>query len=85
MGRNELSLQLREQLEQAQHHYKIQYNHKRWELQFAMGDWVWLCLLHQPMASLNIKCRGKLQPKFFGPFKILSCVGEAADKLELPA
>jgi hypothetical protein len=37
------------------------------------------------MASLDIKGRGKLGPNFYGPFKILERVGDAAYKLELSA
>jgi hypothetical protein len=37
------------------------------------------------MASLDIKGRGKLEPKFYGPFKILKRVGDVAYKLELSA
>jgi hypothetical protein len=37
------------------------------------------------MASLDIKGRGKLEPKFYGPFKILERVGDVSYKLDLPA
>jgi hypothetical protein len=83
--RDEFLLQVREHLEQVQQHHKEQYDHKHWELHFTPGEWVWLRLLHRPMASLDIKSRDKLGPKFYGPFKILERVGKVAYKLEFPA
>jgi hypothetical protein len=37
------------------------------------------------MASHDTRGRGKLGPKFYGPFKILERVGELVYKLKLPA
>jgi hypothetical protein len=50
-----------------------------------VDDLVWLWLLHQPVASLDIRSRGKLGPKFYGPFCVVEKLGEVAYKLELPA
>jgi hypothetical protein len=50
-----------------------------------VGQWVWLRLLHRPMASLDVKSGGKLGPKFYGPYKIVERVGEVAFRLQLPA
>jgi hypothetical protein len=71
-------------LEQAQNHYKLRYDHKHWELEFNEGDWVWLHLLHRPIASLNVTDHGKLGPKFYGSFQVLQRVGDVAYKLQLP-
>jgi hypothetical protein len=81
---DEFLLQVRERLEQAQRQYKEQYDRKHRELHFTPGEWVWLSLLHRPMVSLDIKGRGKLEQKFYGPFKILKHMGDVAYKLELP-
>jgi hypothetical protein len=37
------------------------------------------------VASLDITGRGKLGPRFYGPFKIIERVGDVTYKLELPA
>lgn len=54
-------------------------------MEFALGQWVWLRLLHRPVASLHVKGRGKLGPKFFGPFRVVAHGGDVAYKLELLA
>jgi hypothetical protein len=43
---DEFICQVREWLEQAQNHYKLQYDGGHWDLEFQPRDWVWLCLLH---------------------------------------
>jgi hypothetical protein len=52
---------------------------------FDVGQWVWLQLLHRPMATLDVKGRGKLGPCFFGPFQITEKIGDVAYRLQLPA
>jgi hypothetical protein len=83
--RDEFLAEVRDRLEQAQQHYKAVYDRSHRLVQFAPGQWVWLRLLHRPMASLLVQGRGKLGPKFFGPYKVLQRVGDVAYKLELPA
>jgi len=39
-------------------------------LSYAVGDWVLLRLHQRPVVSLTSAPCGKLQPKFFGPYKI---------------
>jgi hypothetical protein len=58
-------------------------DHRRRELSFEVGDFVYLKV--SPMRGLcRFKVRGKLAPKFIGPFKILEKRGELAYQLELP-
>jgi hypothetical protein len=54
-------------------------------VEFEPGQWVWLRLLHRPVALLQVKGRGKLGPKFFGSYQVLQRVGTVAYKLALPA
>jgi hypothetical protein len=82
--REEFLLEVRERLEQAQQQYKHFYDRRYREISFDVGQWVWLRLLHRPLALLDIKGQGKLGPKFYGPFLILEKIGDVAYRLKLP-
>jgi hypothetical protein len=59
-------------------------DHRRRELSFEVQDFVYLKV--SPMRGLHrFKVRGKLAPRFIGPFKILEKRGEVAYQLELPS
>jgi hypothetical protein len=75
--------EIKKRLEQAQQHYKAYYDRTHRDAEFQVGQWVWFRLLHQPVASLPKQGKGKLGPKFFGPFKILERIGFVAYKLQL--
>jgi hypothetical protein len=83
--RDEFVLEIQERLEQAQQCYKGFFDLKHREVEFAVGDWVWLQLIHQPLASLDVRGRGKLGPKFYGPFRVLEKIGDVVYRLQLPA
>jgi hypothetical protein len=58
-------------------------NQRRRELRLEVGDFVYLQM--SPMSGLcRFKVRGKLAPRFIGPFMILEKRGEVAYQLELP-
>jgi hypothetical protein len=58
-------------------------DHRRRELSFEVRDFVYLKV--SPMRGLRyFKVRGKLAPRFIGPFKIPEKRGEVAYQLELP-
>jgi hypothetical protein len=74
---------VRENLKVTQSRQKS-YVDRRWrDLSFEVGDFVYLKV--SPMRGLRwFKVRGKLAPRFIGPFKILEQKGEATYWLELP-
>jgi hypothetical protein len=73
---------VRENLHVVQSRQKSYADHGRRELSFEVGDFVYLKV--SPMRGLRrFKVRGKLAPRFIGPFKILEKRGEVAYLLEL--
>ncbi|XP_068636037.1 uncharacterized protein [Aristolochia californica] len=63
---------------------KEYYDQGHREVQYNIGDLVWLCLQHYRQSSMA-GSRHKLSPKYFGPFVISQRVGEVAYKLHLPS
>jgi hypothetical protein len=74
---------VRENLRVVQSRQKSYTDHRRRELGFEVGDFVYLKV--SPMRGLCcFKVRGKLAPRFIGPFKIFEKRGEVAYQFELP-
>jgi len=57
------------------------HNQKRRHLEFAVGDWVLLWLLHRPAQSLVLGKCSKLSPRFAGPYQVLERIGAVAYRL----
>jgi hypothetical protein len=73
---------VRKNLHVTQSRQKCYTDHRRRELSFVVGDFVYLKV--SPMRGLcRFKVRGKLAPRFIGPFKILEKRGEVDYQLEL--
>jgi hypothetical protein len=73
---------VRENLRVAQSRQKSYADHRRRELSFKVGDFVYLKV--SPMRGLRrFNVLGKLAPRFIGPFQILEKRGEVAYQLEL--
>jgi hypothetical protein len=74
---------IRENLQLAQSSQKSYTDHRRRNLIFEVGDFVYLKV--SPMRRLRrFKIQGKLAPRYIGPFKILEQRGEVAYQLGLP-
>jgi hypothetical protein len=74
---------VRENLQVAHSRQKSYVDHRRRELSFEVGDFVYLKVAL--MTGLrHFKVRGKLTSRFIGPFKIFEKRGEVAFQLELP-
>ncbi|XP_020426542.1 uncharacterized protein LOC109950819 [Prunus persica] len=74
---------IRERLKTAQDRQKSYADNKRRDLQFEVGDWVFLKLL--PWKGIvRFGRRGKLSPRYIGPYENVECVGPVAYRLALP-
>jgi hypothetical protein len=75
--------QIRENLRTTQSRQKSYDDTRRRLLEFKEGDHVYLKV--SPLRGMRrFKVKGKLSPRFIGPFLILKRVGEVAYQLELP-
>jgi hypothetical protein len=76
---------VRQHLLRVQQCMKSQADKKRSDRSFAVGDLVYLKLQPYVQSSLAPRSNQKLSFKYFGPYKIISKIGEVAYKLELPS
>ena len=74
---------VRENLRIVQSRQKSYADGKRRDLTFSVGDHVYLKV--SPMRGIRrFNVKGKLAPRYVGPFKVLERKGEVAYRLELP-
>jgi hypothetical protein len=74
---------IRDNLKIAQFRQKSYADTRRRELTFEVGDYVYLKV--SPMRSVKrFNMKGKLAPRYIGPFKIIERRGEVAYQLQLP-
>jgi hypothetical protein len=83
--RDMILAEVRQRLLQAQELSKKYYNAGHRDVEFAVGDWVYLRLLHRTAQSLDPRAKRKLGPKFAGPFRVVERIGSVAYCLQLPA
>ncbi|KAL4032615.1 hypothetical protein IC575_005695 [Cucumis melo] len=80
---NEAIQKIRSRMHTAQSRQKSYADVRRKDLEFEVGDKVFLKVA--PMRGvLRFKRRGKLSPRFVGPFEILERIGPVAYRLALP-
>jgi hypothetical protein len=72
-----------ESLKVAQSRQKIYADKRRIDLSFEIGDFIYLKV--SPMRGTHrFRVKGKLAPRYVGPFKIIDRKGEVAYQLKLP-
>ncbi|KAK1664470.1 hypothetical protein QYE76_052629 [Lolium multiflorum] len=82
-GTEEKVHKIREYLKTAQSRQKSYADKRRREMTFEIGDFVYLKV--SPLKGMQrFQLKGKLAPRYVGPFKVLSRRGEVSYKLELP-
>jgi hypothetical protein len=75
---------VRSRLLQAQEYARKHYDVHHRAMEFAVGDWVWLRLLHRPIQSLVPGTRGKLGPRYAGSYQATERIGPVTYHLQLP-
>jgi hypothetical protein len=74
---------IRENLRIAQSHRKSYDDKQKRDFSFEVGNFVYMKV--SPMrGTRRFKVKGKLTPRYIGPFHVLDRKGEVAYKLELP-
>ncbi|KAI5339250.1 hypothetical protein L3X38_018522 [Prunus dulcis] len=75
---------IKEKLKIAQDRQKSYADNRSKDLEFAVGDWVFLKL--SPWKGvMRFGKRGKLSPRYIGPYEITERIGSVAYRLALPA
>jgi hypothetical protein len=82
--RDEILEEVRQRLIQAQQLSKKYYDTGHRDVEFAVGDWVWLRLLNRTTQSLAPRAKSKLGPRYAGPSRVLERIGQVAYRLQLP-
>ncbi|KAG6394685.1 hypothetical protein SASPL_145275 [Salvia splendens] len=76
---------LRHHLQRAQDRMAASANKKRRDVEFAVGDMVYVRFRPHRQSTLFSSRNRKMAPRFFGPFRIEARIGATAYHLQLPA
>ena len=82
--RNQMIDVLKEQLCLAQNRMKVQADKHRREVEYQVGDMVFLKIQPYRFKNLTKRSNQKLSPRFYGPYEVIAKVGAAAYRLRLP-
>jgi hypothetical protein len=83
MRRDEFLREIKDRLMQSQVAMKSYEDQKRRAVEFVEGDLVWPWLQQRTTIAITTT-HSKLNPKFYGPYKVLKRIGMVAYQLELP-
>lgn len=76
--------ELKFHLVRAQEKMKMVADKHRRDIQFEVGDLVYIKLRPYHLRTLARKPNEKLGPKYFGPFEVIKLIGPMAYRLQLP-
>jgi hypothetical protein len=83
--RNAMLREMQEQLLRAQDVMRAQANKHRREVEYQVGDMVYLKIQPYKLRKLANRINQKLSPRYYGPYEVEQKIGEVAYKLKLPA
>lgn len=84
-SRDALLQELRDNLAAAQAKMQISANKKRKDVEFSVGEWVYLKLRPYRHITAAMRRAEELAPRYFGPYLIEKKIGKVAYKLALPS
>jgi hypothetical protein len=82
--RNAMLKEMQEQLLKAQDVMRAQANKHRREVEYKVGDMVYLKIQPYKLKKLAKRFNQKLSPRYYGPYEVLQRIGAVAYKLKLP-